>query len=106
MSFSSLGSAEIQAGKPGKYYRHDIEADGVVLTEWYRCVRTTTVSSKCGLILDIPGSVWQSCGAQGKVQEMYIFRMIFHFYFLLALDKNGNLPRYHNKITENGSRSN
>ncbi|XP_044756400.1 E3 ubiquitin-protein ligase HERC2 [Coccinella septempunctata] len=68
-SFSRInepGSPEVQAGKPGKYYRHDIEGDGVVLTEWYRCVRTTTVSSKSGLILDIPGSVWQSCGAQGK----------------------------------------
>ncbi|KAL3277032.1 hypothetical protein HHI36_012394 [Cryptolaemus montrouzieri] len=61
------GSPEIHAGKPGKYYRHDtIDADGEVITEWYRCVRTTTVSSKSGPRLDIPGAVWQSCGAQGK----------------------------------------
>ncbi|KAK9875133.1 hypothetical protein WA026_005926 [Henosepilachna vigintioctopunctata] len=61
------GSSEIHAGKPGKYYRHDtMEADGEVITEWYRCVRNTVVSSKCGPRLDLPGSVWQSCGAQGK----------------------------------------
>ncbi|XP_018562377.1 E3 ubiquitin-protein ligase HERC2 isoform X2 [Anoplophora glabripennis] len=61
------GSPEIYAGRPGRYYRHDtIDADGEIVTEWSRIVKNVTVSSKYAVRFEIPGSVWQSCGTQGK----------------------------------------
>ncbi|KAL1491483.1 hypothetical protein ABEB36_012074 [Hypothenemus hampei] len=61
------GSPEIYAGKAGKYYRQDnVELEGEVITEWNRIVKNVTVSSKYGARFDLPGSVWQSNGSQGK----------------------------------------
>ncbi|CAG9815802.1 unnamed protein product [Phaedon cochleariae] len=61
------GSPEIFAGRAGRYYKHDaIDMDGEVITEWGRIVKNVTVSSKYAVRFDIPGTVWQSCGSQGK----------------------------------------
>ncbi|XP_048524463.1 E3 ubiquitin-protein ligase HERC2 [Dendroctonus ponderosae] len=61
------GSPEIYAGKAGRYYRQDTtETEGEVTTEWNRIVKNVTFSSKCGVRFDLPGSVWQSNGSQGK----------------------------------------
>lgn len=40
--------------------------EGEVVTEWNRIVKSVTVSSKYGARFDLPGSVWQSNGSQGK----------------------------------------
>ncbi|KAJ8962033.1 hypothetical protein NQ314_005815 [Rhamnusium bicolor] len=61
------GSPEVYAGRAGRYYRHDtIDADGEIITEWGRIVKNVTVSSKYAVRFEIPGSIWQSCGTQGK----------------------------------------
>lgn len=63
-----LGAPEIYAGKAGRYYRHDtIDVDGEVISDWGRIVKNVTVSSKYAIRFEIPGSIWQSCGTQGKV---------------------------------------
>lgn len=57
------------AGKPGKYYRQDsISGDGLTTTDWFKCVKNITLSSRdqSGRY-DLPNGVWQSCGVQGKV---------------------------------------
>ncbi|KAG5897066.1 hypothetical protein JTB14_025882 [Gonioctena quinquepunctata] len=61
------GSPEVYAGKAGRYYRHDtIDVDGEVISEWGRIVKNVTVSSKYAVRFEMPGTVWQSCGTQGK----------------------------------------
>ncbi|XP_030756884.1 E3 ubiquitin-protein ligase HERC2 [Sitophilus oryzae] len=61
------GSTEIHAGKAGRYYRQDtVEMEGEVITEWKRIVQNVSVSSMYGARFDLPGSVWQSNGSQGK----------------------------------------
>lgn len=61
------GSPEIYAGKPGRYYRHDtIDSEGELITEWNRCVKNVTVSSKYPAKFEIPSQLWQSCGTQNK----------------------------------------
>lgn len=64
----SVGGTEIYAGKAGKYCRHDAyDSEGELINDWGKCVRNVTVSSKYAAKFEIPGSVWQSCGSQGKV---------------------------------------
>lgn len=64
-----VGATESYAGKPGRYYRSEAyDTEGLVITEWNRCVQNLTVSSqdhvyKC----ELPNGVWQSCGSQGQV---------------------------------------
>nr|KAF7263608.1 hypothetical protein GWI33_001634 [Rhynchophorus ferrugineus] len=61
------GSVEIYAGKAGRYYRQDtVEMEGETVTDWKRIVQNVSVSSKYGARFDVPGSVWQSNGSQGK----------------------------------------
>ncbi|XP_044262446.1 E3 ubiquitin-protein ligase HERC2 isoform X2 [Tribolium madens] len=61
------GGVEIYAGKAGKYCRHDtFDGEGELISDWGKCVRNVTVSSKYAAKFEIPGSVWQSCGSQGK----------------------------------------
>ncbi|CAH1128754.1 unnamed protein product [Ceutorhynchus assimilis] len=61
------GSAEVHAGKAGRYYRQDtVEMEGEIITEWGRLVKNVSVSSKYCARFDLPGSVWQSNGSQGK----------------------------------------
>ncbi|CAH0559020.1 unnamed protein product [Brassicogethes aeneus] len=61
------GSPEIYAGKPGRYYRHDtLDTEGELISEWGRCVKNVTVSSQHAARFEIPGSLWQSLGTQGK----------------------------------------
>ena len=61
------GGAEVHAGKAGKYCRHDaFEGEGELISDWGKCVRNVTVSSKYAARFEIPGSIWQSCGSQGK----------------------------------------
>lgn len=61
------GSQEVYVGKSGKYCRHDtFDIEGEVITDWVKCVRNITVSSKYTARFEIPGSIWQSCGSQGK----------------------------------------
>jgi hypothetical protein len=63
-----VGGNEVHAGKAGKYCRHDtFEGEGELITDWGKCVRNVTVSTKYAARFEIPGSVWQSCGSQGKV---------------------------------------
>lgn len=65
---SLTGSPQVYAGKSGRYYRHDtVDLDGEVITEWARIIKLVTVSSKSAVRFEIPGTVWQSCGTQGKV---------------------------------------
>lgn len=56
------------AGKPGKYYRQDTTAGDGLTTDWSRCVKNISFSSRdqAGRY-DLPNGVWQSCGVQGKV---------------------------------------
>uniref|UniRef100_A0A6P7FTJ3 HECT-type E3 ubiquitin transferase n=1 Tax=Diabrotica virgifera virgifera TaxID=50390 RepID=A0A6P7FTJ3_DIAVI len=69
-SFSRIdepGSPEVHAGRAGRYYRHDtIDLDGELITEWGRIVKNVNVSSKYAVRFEIPGTIWQSCGSQGK----------------------------------------
>ncbi|XP_056632300.1 E3 ubiquitin-protein ligase HERC2 isoform X1 [Diorhabda sublineata] len=61
------GSPEVHAGRAGRYYRHDtIDLDGELITEWGRIVKNVTVSSKYAVRFEIPGTIWQSNGSQGK----------------------------------------
>lgn len=62
------GSAAVFAGKPGRYYRQDaMESDGLI-TDWSKCVKNISVSSRESTTnVDDPRWSWQSCGAQGKV---------------------------------------
>lgn len=67
-NFFFQGSPQVYAGKSGRYFRHDtIDLDGEVITEWGRIVKLVNVSSKSAVRFEIPGTVWQSCGTQGKV---------------------------------------
>ncbi|XP_074029211.1 E3 ubiquitin-protein ligase HERC2 [Leptinotarsa decemlineata] len=60
-------SPELYAGRAGRYYRHDtVDTNGEMILEWGRIVKNVTVSSKYAVRFEIPGSVWQSCGTQGK----------------------------------------
>ncbi|KAK5650580.1 hypothetical protein RI129_001609 [Pyrocoelia pectoralis] len=55
------------AGKPGRYFRNDCLESQSLITEWSRCVRNITVSSREHTArFDIPEGLWQSCGTQGK----------------------------------------
>lgn len=72
------GSPQVYAGKCGRYYRHDtMDLDGELITDWGRIVKLVTVSSKRPVRFEIPGTVWQSCGTQGKVR-CFITPTIFY----------------------------
>lgn len=62
------GSAAVFAGKPGRYYRQDpLEPEYETVTEWSKCVKNISVSSRDSSIdVNDPHLLWQSCGAQGK----------------------------------------
>lgn len=68
-----LGAPEISAGKPGRYYKSEsLDYDGLVITDFSRCVKSFSVSSHQHMAhFDIPGRVWQSCGAQGEVSQVF-----------------------------------
>ncbi|XP_053987984.1 E3 ubiquitin-protein ligase HERC2 isoform X2 [Hylaeus volcanicus] len=62
------GSAAVYAGKPGKYHRQD-HAESSLIDDWYKCIRTLSVSSReswATRLVDQSGQYWQSCGSQGK----------------------------------------
>ncbi|KAK9747381.1 Regulator of chromosome condensation (RCC1) repeat [Popillia japonica] len=65
---TEIGASEISAGKPGRYYKSEsLDYDGLVITDFSRCVKSFSVSSHQHMAhFDIPGRVWQSCGAQGE----------------------------------------
>ncbi|KAF5273445.1 hypothetical protein FQA39_LY07462 [Lamprigera yunnana] len=61
------GSPPIFAGKPGRYFRQNCMDSECLITDWSRCVRNVTVSSREHTArFDLPDGLWQSCGTQGK----------------------------------------
>lgn len=106
ISYKILGSPEVFAGKPGKYYRNDsISAEGLVTGDWSRCVKNITLSSRdqSGKY-DLPNGIWQSCGAQGKVPYLFFncYMIQSQPYVFIALDQIRNISRYNNKEFKNG----
>ncbi|KAF5270348.1 hypothetical protein FQR65_LT05536 [Abscondita terminalis] len=61
------GLPPVYAGKPGRYFRQDCLDSESLITDWSRCVRNITVSSREHSVrFDLPEGLWQSCGTQGK----------------------------------------
>ncbi|XP_025832237.1 E3 ubiquitin-protein ligase HERC2 [Agrilus planipennis] len=65
--FVEPGSPAVFAGKPGRYFKNiDSDMEGLI-TDWSRCVKNVTVSSRDFTThFEIPNGTWQSCGSQGK----------------------------------------
>lgn len=74
--FLCEGSAAVFAGKPGRYYRQEVLDVVGLISDWIRCVKNITVSSReSSANVDDPRWSWQSCGAQGKVSASYFIHI-------------------------------
>ena len=76
--FNEVDSAPVDVGKAGKQRKRQRQLRRTeLITDWTRCIKHVTVSSREGLklrLFDGTDSYWQSSGPQGKVCIMFLFQ--------------------------------